>query len=356
MIDTQDFFKSSLTAVEAKNEAQKLAFAPIAFQAIMVLRKTGILLLISESKAEGLSIELLSSTTGISEYGIRVLVESAHASGVLELKDENYTLSKMGYFVLHDELTSANFDFVQDVCYQGMFHLDNAIKEGKPSGLKVFGEWDTVYEGLSALDENIRKSWFGFDHYYSDRSFPDALKIVFDKKVDTLLDIGGNTGRWATQCVNYDDHINITIFDLPGQISTAQNHLQHVSNNERIHFHPGNLLDPKTKIPSGFNIYWMSQFLDCFSEDEIVSILSRVNEAKGANGKVYIMETFWDNQCYKGAAYSLVQTSLYFTCMANGNSKMYGKNEFEKLIKKAGLSIDQVHENVGIGHTIHICS
>jgi len=34
-------------------------------------------------------------------------------------------------------------------CYKGLFALDKSIENGKPEGLKVFGEWDTIYEGLS---------------------------------------------------------------------------------------------------------------------------------------------------------------------------------------------------------------
>ena len=74
-----------------------------------------------------------------------------------------------------------------------------------PEGLKVFGGWPTIYEGLSQLPEQVQKSWFGFDHFYSDKSFSQALEIVFLPLTrNDLLDIGGNTGRWATRCVQYN--------------------------------------------------------------------------------------------------------------------------------------------------------
>ena len=55
--------------------------------------------------------------------------------------------------MLHDPLTITNMDFVQDVNYKGLFYLDESIKTGKPAGLKEFGEWQTIYEGLSQLPE-----------------------------------------------------------------------------------------------------------------------------------------------------------------------------------------------------------
>ena len=42
-------------------------------------------------------------------------------------------------------------DFTNDVNYLGFFHLQNAIKQGKPEGLKVFGKWNTVYEALAEM-------------------------------------------------------------------------------------------------------------------------------------------------------------------------------------------------------------
>ena len=60
------------------------------------------------------------------------------------------------------------------------------------------------------------------DHFYSDSSFSQALEVVFASKPKTLLDVGGNTGRWALRCVDYDKDVNVTIMDLPQQIKMMQ--------------------------------------------------------------------------------------------------------------------------------------
>ena len=44
------------------------------------------------------------------------------------------------------------------------------------------------------------------------------MAIVFARHPKTLLDVGGNTGRWATKCVSYDDTVEVTIMDLPQQL------------------------------------------------------------------------------------------------------------------------------------------
>ena len=70
-------------------------------------------------------------------------------------------------------------------------------------GLKEFGEWQTIYEGLSQLPEQVQKSWFAFDHYFSDDAFPLVLKQVYKKGIKKLLDIGGNTGKWAIASISF---------------------------------------------------------------------------------------------------------------------------------------------------------
>ena len=245
-------------------------------------------------------------------------------------------------------------DFTNDVCYKGLAHLTEAIEESSPAGLKELGSWDTIYEGLSELDEKTQKSWFDFDHYYSDTSFPQALPIVFASQPKTLLDVGGNTGKFSIQCCNFNPEVAVTIVDLPGQIAMANRNIEMHQLSHRISYFPLNMLHPNKPFPQADTI-WMSQFLDCFSESEIVTILSHARASMTANSQLFIMETFWDNQTYPAATFSLAATSIYFTALANGNSKMYGKKPFIELVKKAGLQVVEEHFPVGVSHTILTC-
>jgi len=99
----------------------------------------------------------------------------------------------------------------------------------------------------------------------------------------------------------------------------------------------------------------MSQFLDCFSQEEIAGLLKRAYDALDENGSLYILETYWDKQIHEASTYSLHATSLYFTAMANGNSQMYHSNDMVKLVEEAGLALDKVTENIGVSHTLFKC-
>ena len=93
-------------------------------------------------------------------------------------------MAKGGWCWVNDKRDRVQWEFNHAVNYQGLFYLEEALLNGQPEGLKVFGGWPTIYEGLSQLPEQVQKSWFGFDHFYSDNSFSQALEmaLIYDLK------------------------------------------------------------------------------------------------------------------------------------------------------------------------------
>ena len=343
------------SALQAKFDAQKIAFGPVVFQAVVTMRDLGILGCLHGGRRGGISAEAIAEQLELSRYGVKTLLEMGLSAEVVRKEEERYFLTKTGFFLLNDELTRVNIDFVNDVCYQGMAYLKDAITDNKPAGLKVFGDWHTIYEGLASLPDKVQDSWFRFDHFYSDLAFPKVLPLIFTRPVKKLLDVGGNTGKWAMSCVKYDPDVQVTIVDLPGQLASARHNVEQAGLAERIRYHNTNLLDANAVLPMDADAIWMSQFLDCFSEDEIVSILHRAAQAMHPDCSLYILETYWDRQRFEAGAFSLHATSLYFTCMANGNSKMYHSDEMRACIARAGLQVVAQVDEIGIGHTLMEC-
>lgn len=352
--ESDRYTQEQLSAREAQRQAEFIAWGPVIFQISRLMVKWGVLDELRDS-TEGLTLAELQQKTKLSEYALKILLEASLSAGtvLIDKATDRYTISKTGWFLLNDPATRVNIDFNHDVNYRGMFYLDEALKEGKPAGLKTLGDWPTIYEGLSQLDPQVQKSWFGFDHFYSDHSFDTALEIVFGKQPKHLMDVGGNTGRFALRCVGYDQDVNVTIVDLPGQIGMMKKNIEGKEGAERIGGYPTNILDEQNQLPAGdWDAIWMSQFLDCFSEEEIYSILARAAKVMSKDTTLYIMETFWDRQKYEPASLCLTMTSVYFTVMANGNSKMYHSDDMVKQVERAGLKVVATHDGIGQGHTI----
>lgn len=362
--ESDRYTQERLTAGEAQRLAECIAWGPVIFQVSRLMVKFGILDLLRDH-SDGMTLAELQEKTQLSEYALKILLEASLSVGtiLIDREQDRYLLAKAGWFLITDEATRVNMDFNQDVNYQGMFYLEEALREGKPAGLKTLGDWPTIYEGLSQLDPQVQKSWFGFDHFYSDHSFDQALEFVFGKQPKHLMDVGGNTGRFALRCVGYNPDVSVTIVDLPGQIGMMQKNIEGKPGAERIGGYPTDILnlenqfprvqDVQTALPEEeWDAIWMSQFLDCFSEDEIYGILSRASKVMSPHTTLYIMETFWDRQKYETASLCLTMTSVYFTAMANGNSKMYHSDDMIRQIERAGLHVTAIHDGIGQGHTI----
>lgn len=347
------FDHDTLNALEAKQEAQRLAFAPFMFQAAKAMRDMGVLAAIQSGGDTGLSLDDIRARTGHSLYAVRVLAEAGLGIGMLVLRDGRFAMTRLGWHVQNDPMTRVNMDFTHDVNYQGLFHLQESLETGAPAGLKEIAPgFATVYEALATLPAQAKRSWFGFDHFYSDNSFRSVLPIIFAEPTARILDVGANTGKWAIACAEYAPGVHVTMCDLPGQLDQARRNIAERGLSARVSEWPLDMLKPETALPAGHDVIWMSQFLDCFSEAEIVAVLRKAAQAMDANTRLYIMETYWDRQRFENAAFCLQQTSLYFTCIANGSSQMYHSAVLRQCIEQAGLAVVDDIDGIGIGHTL----
>ncbi|HHZ65985.1 MAG TPA: SAM-dependent methyltransferase [Flavobacteriales bacterium] len=341
---------------DAKRQADMLAWHPIMFQVARVLSSTGILKEVKAGRKKGVTPETIAEKLGIPLYGVKILLEVGLSIGLTKLMRKNtYTISKMGYFLLLDKQIQINMNYVHHVCYKGMFHLEEAILTNKPAGLKELGPWEKIYEGLSLLDEPIKKSWFDFDHYYSDVAFKKIFPEIFKNDPKMIMDVGGNTGKFSIACCEYNEDVKLTIVDLAGQWNRAKKNIEELGLTDRISGHVMDVLIDDPVYPAGADVIWMSQFLDCFSEEEIVHIISNASKSMNANSALYILELYWDRQDHPVPAYCLHGTSIYFTAMANGNSKMYHSEDMRKCVEEAGLKVVDDINVENDYHTLYKC-
>ena len=421
------YFKD-LRAVDAKFEAQKIAFSPLCFWAVSLMLTSGFLRLVESYGEKGVCKDELVSKSEFDSYGVNLLSEIALGMGILKLANENEAtqnalnsalqknqnalnsathsknatfstphtqkatqnnqntinsalqknqnptkegknaknsiisnppphehlaefrlkLGKIGWFLLHDELTRVNFNFTRDICYDGAKELESSLKSHTPQGLRHFStQWATIYEGLSQLNEPAKTSWFEFDHYYSDCVFPNALPLVFAKAPRLIYDIGGNTAKFALAACEFNAYVRVSILDLPSQTHLARLNIQKAGLQNRINTIDTDILDENSNLNGRPDAVWLSQFLDCFSLEQISFILGKIRQISDENTQIFVLEPLWDKQRYEAAAFSLQATSLYFTTMANGKSKMYGFDELREAVCAAGFVLAKAHHNLG---------
>ncbi|MDR1940700.1 MAG: class I SAM-dependent methyltransferase [Endomicrobium sp.] len=336
---------------DAKSYAQKIAFAPLTFEAVRAMLNMGVLKVLDDAGKEGITPAEIESKLNLSHYAVSTLLEAAAGAQIIDHKNGKYFTTKIVRCFLYDQMTKVNMDFVHDVCYQGAFYLEESFKNAKPEGLKVFGNWPTVYEGLSQLPQHVKKSWFAFDHFYSDNAFNDVIKIILEKNPQSVYDIGCNTGKFELALLSKNYKGCLTLCDLPRQLEAAKANLSAAGFVENCIFYPIDVLDKTTQFPQNQqcppDAVLMSQFLDCFSKEQIIFILKKAAAVMTQKTKLYILEPFWDIQKFEAAKLSLTHTSLYFTAIANGNSKMYAQAEMQECVKAAGFKTVKNWQNIG---------
>ncbi len=334
-----DRTKHKQEIISALSDAQKIAFAPLTFQAVNAMLEFGIL---KEIDSNPESANNLIKKLKLSEYTVKTLLEVAEITGIVKCEGGKYSITRLGQAFLYDEMTRVNFNFVRDICYLGADKLVQSFKNGRSEGLKeIYPEAQTIYTHISRLPEKMRTSWYEFDHYYSDNSFDIIYEIL--KTSGKIFDIGANTGKFERVCLKNNPNQDITMIDLKENIEFIKNEPEL----KGCKFYSTNILNPEESLPQMSGAVFMSQFLDCFSKEQIISILKKIAKFSDESIKIFILEPFIDMQKFESAKYSLIHTSLYFTCMANGCSKMYSKKDMEEMIGLAGLKINVVYDKLG---------
>ena len=150
------FSREPYNAQQAQAMAHLYSWGPVVFQVARLMIKYGILDMLNDNR-EGLTQEDIAEKTGLSIYATKCLLEASLCTHIVLINPETdrYRLGKTGWFLLRDAMIRADIDFNHDVNYEGWFVLDKALEEGKPAGLKHFGDWPTIYEGLSSLPADV---------------------------------------------------------------------------------------------------------------------------------------------------------------------------------------------------------
>ncbi len=264
------YTSDDLSAFDAISYAQKITFSPVLFQVAFCIREFGILGLLDKNGKRGATLEDLMEVSKLQRYSVNVLMDMALSGGIAyQDESERYYITKAGQYLQNDEMTIANLNFIKYVCYQGLDYLYESLKNNKPDylyeslknnkpeGLKVLGPWETIYPGLSSLNDKAKKAWFAFDHLYSDVAVKKAIEYVFSQKVGHLYDLGGNTGKFSIACTAYDKDVHVTILDLKEQIALAKDNIKEHSLENRVSFKEVNVLNETLDFPN-----WCRRLVD----------------------------------------------------------------------------------------------
>lgn len=86
-----------MTALDAQRAAHEIAFAPVVFQVSRLMLEYGIFAMLEEAGRKdpaGMTVEEVATASGISVYGVKVLLESSLTAGTVFCNDGRFTIPK----------------------------------------------------------------------------------------------------------------------------------------------------------------------------------------------------------------------------------------------------------------------
>ncbi len=146
MLETKKFSPAKQRAFDARFEAQKIAFGPVVFHCVHYAWKRGVLEALGDAGERGVTLDELEATGQWSRYALKLVLESCLSAGVVMIEGGRWQLDKTGFCLISDDITRVNFDFIHDVCYQGLFELARSLDAGKP-----LGPWPTWATGPASI-------------------------------------------------------------------------------------------------------------------------------------------------------------------------------------------------------------
>jgi hypothetical protein len=320
--------------LEELQKMKRLMFGFAAFQAYVGAAKLNLFGVLAD--APGLDRAELARRLGISEHPARVLLLACCTYGLVERRDGRYYNTTMAELFLTPKSLFPILAFTKycDVVqYKAFQYLAESLKSESNVGVQTLpGSGNCLYKRLAESPE--------LERIFQDGMAPkdrDARELLFDtgefREVRHLLDVGGGPGLIDSLLKTEFPQLAITLFDLPTVCERAKAIFE-----ERgltgLTTKPGDFFrDP---FPTGADAILFSHLLEIFSEEKILSLLSKAFEALPKNGRVFIYGMACDDDEIGGdmAAWG----SLYFYVLASGEGMMYPVGDYRRWLKAVGFS------------------
>uniref|UniRef100_A0A670IAM5 Acetylserotonin O-methyltransferase n=1 Tax=Podarcis muralis TaxID=64176 RepID=A0A670IAM5_PODMU len=237
----------------------------------------GVFDLLMESK-EPLTSVTIAERLGTSPFGMERLLDACVGYKFLQVeRKENQTLygnTDLANLYLGKRSPKTHYysmKFNAEFLYTRAQHLADSVREGETQtyGLK---------SSLREFMEFMREMWSPCGR---------VVLNAFDLSHFPLIcDVGGCSGALAKEYISLYPNSTVTILDLPEVVETGKKHF--VSSEEhRITFHKGDFL--KDPIPEA-DLYILARILHCFTDENCVQLLTRLNKACKPGGGVLVVE------------------------------------------------------------------
>jgi SAM-dependent methyltransferase len=262
----------------------------------------------------------VAGVAGVSERGADLMLRALTAMGLLRLRGERFSLTPL----------TRNAFLPESPGYLGhlFLHMDD-----------VYGRWgslaDAVREGRSPVPRgpaSARRDWILAMAANTLLEGREAIRTVDLAGARTLLDLGGGPGAWSLLFARANRHLRVTLFDRPGVIDVAREHLAEKPGAGRIDLVSGDAFDDP---PRGtWDAVWISQVLHSLPPERADALIRLGADLTSPGGRLMIHDFVLN--AGRTAPRRAAIFSVHMLAVTDGG-RSYSFREISGWMREAGL-------------------
>jgi acetylserotonin N-methyltransferase len=216
-------------------------------------------------------------------------------------------------------------------------NLEDAVREGTHRWPQEFGWEGPIFSNFFRSDETRREFLMGM-HGFGLISSPQVVAAFDLSRFRRLVDLGGATGHLALAACARFPSLQAVVFDLPEALDLAREMIAATPLAGRVSVQGGDFFtDP---LPQA-DLYALGRILHDWTEEKIVTLLSKIHRTLPAGGAVLIAEKLLDED-RTGPMTANLQSLNMLVCTEGRERTL---SEYTALLKQAGFT------NVEAGRT-----
>jgi hypothetical protein len=153
-----------------------------------------------------------------------------------------------------------------------------------------------------------------------------------------VADVGGGTGALLTEILKANPHLRGAVVDMPEVTKEAEARFAEAGLADRAEVVGGSIFEP---LPSGKDVYVLSNVLHDFDDAGALKILRRCADAAGSTGRVLIVQILVadQNDAFPDPQQLMFITQMDLRLLALMGGKARTWREYRELGEQAGLQI-----------------
>lgn len=258
----------------------------------------------------------------------RVLLQAGVAMRLLSLNGDRYRTAQRGAALLGVPGLEAMISH-HDVLYRDL--SDPVAFFRGETQTELAGFWPYVFGAGGAVDPAVTARYSDLMADSQGLVAEETLRTVSLKGVHHLMDVGGGSGAFLTHVARSAPNLQLSLFDLPLVVPTAQARFAAAGFADRVTIVGGSFRDDA--LPRGADAISLIRVLYDHSDETVQALLTSIHATLPPGGRLIVSEPM------SGGAHPNRPGDVYFAlyCMAMRTGRARSAQEIAGLMGEAGF-------------------